>query len=62
MLEQPTDIALEIPQAPPPHIQILAGVPHLEAIGLAVVAAHGAAGDGDQGAAARSSPTRWRLS
>jgi hypothetical protein len=47
--EQPIDIALEIPQAPPQHIQILAGVPHLDAIGLPVVAPHGAGGRGDQG-------------
>jgi hypothetical protein len=49
LLEQPIDIALEISQAPPQHIQIFKGVPHLDAIGLPVVSAHGAAGHGDQG-------------
>ena len=48
LLEQPIDIALEIPQAAPQHIQILAGVPHLNAIGLPVVPPHGAGGRGHQ--------------
>src|SRR4029450_4139637 len=49
VVEQPIDIALEISEAPPQQIQILAGVPHLEAIGFPVVAAHGAGGRRDQG-------------
>ena len=37
MLEQPLDIPLEIQQASPQHLEIFAGVPHLELIDVAVV-------------------------
>ena len=49
LLKQPIDIALELLQAPPQHLQVFAGVPHLDAIDLPVVAAHGAGRRGDQG-------------
>jgi NAD(P)-dependent dehydrogenase (short-subunit alcohol dehydrogenase family) len=60
-LKQPIDIALELPQAPPQHLQIFAGVPHLDSINLPVVAAHGA-GRAAIRAPASSSPTLCRPS
>jgi hypothetical protein len=61
VIEQVLDIALEGTQAASQKVEVLAGVAHLQLIGLAMVAAHGARGRRVQGRG-DSSPILWRPS